>query len=138
MASGTANAMIDLRTLLIAAVSSEGNVGNNVFMHGGTGDDPTFPYIVIQDEGGDGSGIDTHDGAISAERFEFSVHIHTRWPDQGKTLHDLVVDGLHGVSGTQGSTNFGHILREGGTQRYLEKTKTNEQIIDFTALLTNS
>jgi len=138
MASGLFNAMKDLNTMVVSAVASEGNVGDNVFSAGGDHDALGFPYIIIEDESPDSSGLETHDGSTKAENFEFSIHIHTKGRKQGLQLHDLIVDGLHGFSGVQGNTTFGHILREGGVHHYRKETKSNEQVIDFTALLTNN
>jgi len=138
MPSSLTNAVKDIRTLVVNAVTSEGNVGSKVFLHGEVKDDPVFPYIVLDNEGDDDREYRTHDGNQNAEDLEFSIHIHTRGRVQGIALRDLVITALSGYSGVTGDTTFGHIARSGGTHFYNEQLKSNEEIIDFTALLTNN
>lgn len=130
--------MADIRTLIVSAVASEGNVGQSVWFAGAVHDKPDFPYIVLEDEGAGDDEFQTNDGVLNAERFEFSVHIHTMTRNQGLQLHDLISDALHGYSGTTGNTVFGNMLRQGGSHFYNEKLKSNEQIIDFETLITNN
>lgn len=137
MASGIQNALIDLVALVETSVSSEGNVGSDVFIHGGDQSGMQLPYILIDLEGDNSDGIETHDDEIHAERLDFSVHIHTKTKTQGIQLMDLVIDGLHKFSGVQGNTTFGYILRDGAIAHFTTETKTNEAIVDFTSLITN-
>jgi hypothetical protein len=138
MPSNLVNAFKDIRTLIINAVASEGNVGQKVLIEGGVKDDPGFPYIVVENEANDDSEYRTHDSSQNAEDLEFSVHIHTKGRLQGLTLRDLVITSLNGYSGVTGNTTFGHLHRTGGAHFYNEKLKSNEEIIDFTSLITNN
>lgn len=136
MPSSLTNALTDMRTLIIAAVASEGNVGSKVFVYGGL-KESTLPYVVIKDEDLSGKEFGTHDGGHAAERFDFSVHVHTKERTQGIQIRDLIINAIDGTRSTTGSTNFGSIHHEGGAHFFNEKLKTNEQIDDFTSIITN-
>jgi len=138
MPSSIANAITDLRTKIIAAVASEGNVGSRVFYETGIGDKITFPYIVIVKESVTDDQYREHGGINNAEQMDFSTHIHSTAPEQAIALRDLLVNGLAPFSGVEGNTTFGHILKEGEASFFNEKTKTATEVIDFTAMLTNN